>query len=150
MSITYEFIELDNNNEKQLAELVELYEEIFEVKIDRKSIVKTIQGIYEKALWLVAKNDDKIIGFVTRATYDEKSNHMYNLGVKKEFRKREIGKKLFELIQEKDKQMFWFVERNNVPLLFMYFKWGGDMVEYGEKYIKYQLKNKNINNIYNG
>ncbi len=120
MNYTYELKDIDKIEKSELKELVKLYEEIFETKINENSIKSQIQGKYDKAKWIFAKDKDKIIGFITGAYFNDNTIHMYNFGVKKEYRLKGIGRKLFNMIKEKDKEMIFLVDKDRYDLMALY------------------------------
>ncbi|MFI3209905.1 MAG: ribosomal protein S18-alanine N-acetyltransferase [Peptostreptococcaceae bacterium] len=131
-----ENLKIEIMNQNHLDGVLRVEEESFVISWSRKSFEDELKN--DKALYLVAKQDEKVIGYIgTWLIFDEA--HITNIAVSYEFRNQKIGDKLVsELINickdKKIKSMTLEVRNSNIIAQKLYknhgFKLAGIRKEY--------------------
>lgn len=98
---------LETTNAEKLSELVDLYEDVFEMEKFKKPSLNYFEQMLSKdsVIIFVAEKDNKIIGGLTahilHSTYFESAEiYIYDLAVKREFQRQKVGTKLMKSFED--------------------------------------------------
>lgn len=97
---------IEKLEKKDLKEAVKIYDENHNLQTNEEKLLATYDEIYNNPAYhnIVAKVDNKIVGFATIIiNYDIVEElkpflTVWNFGIKKEYRRKKIGTKMFEYI----------------------------------------------------
>lgn len=102
-----EIIRLGFSDSDKFSELVDVYEEVFEMENFKKPPVNYLEKLlaYESVLIFAATDKDKVIGgltaYVLPSPYFQSAEvYVYDLAVKTEYQRRGIGTKLMQAIKD--------------------------------------------------
>ncbi len=108
---------LEKAKEKDINEILALQKEIFYDDFIKYGLcpayTETFEGLKDyldkNQLIYLIKDNDKIIGDIIINTEDSKYYDLEVIGIKKSFQGKGIGKKVFELLEEKHNDRNWFL-----------------------------------------
>ena len=105
--VKVKIIKLISEDAEKLSDLVDIYEDVFEMKNFKKPSLKHFEQMLSKdsVIILVAEKDEQIIGgltaYVLNSTYFESADvYVYDLAVKTTFQRQGIGTKLMKGIED--------------------------------------------------
>jgi ribosomal protein S18 acetylase RimI-like enzyme len=119
--------------------LIDLYKDIFPEVLascpddlgDPNHLIEQMNGLYEnKAIWYGIINNNQIVGFCT-VGLNGNHVHLYNVGIREEYRSKGYGTALMRSIIESygSKNIFLFVRKNNRAAIKLYRKFGFEYVD---------------------
>lgn len=138
--IVYEAVDINTLDDVRFKELTGLYQQIIPGVVNmqdtRENMTKSMHGDYMNAKWVLATKNNSIVGMVTYADVSDTKCYMFNLNVKKEFRRQGIGKKLFKnVLFHNKKKVTLSVAVERPELVKMYQKWGCHVSFTGYQYV---------------